>query len=217
MFLKNPDEIETTIQKIHFTIFAFPKNSTFPAIQKAINISPNEKNSITIENIHNIEDIVRTKQPTALIITINHADRMTHSAQNCFSKLLEEPGHHIHFVFLSHQPNKLLPTVRSRAHIFHLKSDTKINSPPSHDPKIINQAKQYISARPHQLAILSKNLAKDRDQALEILNAAIELLYKSYFKAPNPKFLKKLEKLEKTHDNINKNGHIRLQLVAGMV
>jgi len=184
---------------------------------KAIHITPNDKNNITIDEIHEIEQITRTKQEKDLIVAIDHADRMTEQAQNCFLKLLEEPGNRIHFVFLTHHANQLLATIRSRAHIFQFKQNIKINSPPEYDPEILALAKQYISATPSQLVPLSQNLSKDRDKALEMLDAAIELLYKSYFKTSNHKFLDKLSKLTKTHDNIEKNGHVRLQLVAGMI
>jgi len=217
MFLENPEQIPEAIEKVHFAIFELPKNTEFPDIKQVINISPNDKNSIIIDDIHDIEELVRTKQSSARIIAFHHADRMTINAQNCFLKLLEEPGHHIHFVFFTHRANQLLPTVRSRAQTFSLKQITKIDSPPDHDPKIITLAKKYISAPPRQLVPLSQTLAKDREQALDMLDTTIELLYKSYFKTGNPKFLDKLAKLTKTHDNIAKNGHVRLQLVAGML
>lgn len=217
MYLANPKEIPDTIAKAHFTIFDFPKNLSYPVIKKAINISPNEKNTITVEDIHNIENITRTKQTAPLTILISHADRMTEAAQNCFLKLLEEPGNQIHFVFFTHHSNQLLPTILSRAHTFQFKQTVKIDLPPDYDPKIIASAKQYISATPRQLAALSQSLAKDRSAALEMLDAATDLLYRSYFKTGNPKFLDKLANLLKTHENITKNGHVRLQLVAGMI
>jgi len=218
MFLKSPDQILQTVAKVHFAIFEFPKHLSFPDMPKAINISPNDKSSITIEDIHGIEQLVRTKQLSTLIVIVNHADRMTQQAQNCFLKLLEEPGDHIHFVFFVQSSlNKLLPTIRSRAHIFYLRSDAKIDAPPCADPETLALAKQYISATPRQLIALSATLAKNRETTLEMLDTAIELLYKSYFKTGNHKFLDKLEKLTNTHDNIAKNGHVRLQLVAGMV
>jgi hypothetical protein len=218
MFLNSPDQIPTTIERVHFVIFEFPKNLSFPNLPTAIiNILPNDKNNITIEDIHQIEEFVRTKQSTNFIVAVYHADRMTQQAQNCFLKLLEEPGDRIHFSFFTHHANQLLPTVRSRAHNFTIKSNPKINSPPECDAKLINLAKQYISATPRQLAPLSQTLSKDRTEALQMLDVAIELLYKSYFKTGNPKFLDKLTNLLKAHDNIKNNGHIRLQLVAAMI
>ncbi|MCL1839479.1 hypothetical protein FWF89_00550 [Candidatus Saccharibacteria bacterium] len=216
MFLKNTDKTLQIIEKFHFIIFELP-DSDFPSIPKAINITPNDKNNITIEDIHDIEQIVRTKQSSSFIITVSHADHMTEQAQNCFLKLLEEPGDHIHFAFFTQHLNQLLPTIRSRAQIFQQKSNIKIDSPLQHDQEIITLAKQYISSTPRQLASFSQTLAKNREKALEMLDVSIELLYKSYFKTGNPKFLDKLANLAKTYDNISKNGHVRLQLVAGMV
>jgi len=217
MLLNDPDKINDLIQTAHFLIFAFPQKLNLPNLRGAINITPNEKSIIPIDAIRNIEELVRTKQSSDLVITVNSAERMTEQAQNCFLKLLEEPGNHIHFVFFTESPGKLLTTVRSRAHIFYTKTDTKISSPPEHDPQTINLAKKYISLSAPQLIFLTKTLSKNREAALEMLSVAIELLYKSYFKTGNPKFLGPLERLVKTHDNISKNGHVHLQLVAGML
>jgi len=217
MFLKNAEQITQAIQQVHFAIFELPKTADFPTVKTAINITPNDKNHISIEAVHDLEQIVRTKQSTALIITIHHADRMTQQAQNCFLKLLEEPGSNIHFVFFTHHANQLLATVRSRAHLFELKQNIKIDTPPTYDKETIALAKQYISIAPQQLVSFSQTLSKDRGKTLEVLDAAIELLYKSYFKTGNAKFLDKLTKLTKTHDRIAQNGHVRLQLIAGMV
>ena len=46
---------------------------------------------------------------------------------------------------------------------------------------------------------------------------AIELAYKTYFLTGNTQFLQKLEKLLTISDNIAANGHVKLQLVAGML
>jgi len=217
MFLGNAEDIPAIIDRVHFSIFEFPADIDFPELPGAIIVSPGDKNNIAIEDIHDIEQLVRTKQSSPLIVAVHHAERMTPQAQNCFLKLLEEPGANIHFVFFVRNSNQLLPTIRSRAHVFYLKSSAKITTPPTANPETIALAKQYISATPRQLVTLSTSLARNRDQALDMLDVAIELLYKSYFKTGNPKFLGLLEKLDRTHENISRNGHVRLQLVAGMV
>lgn len=217
MLLKSPDQIPAVITGTHFSVIEFPTQTEFPRLSSAIAIQPNDKNNISIEEIHDIASLVRSKQFADLIIVLHHADHMTASAQNAFLKLLEEPGDHIHFAFFTHHASNLLPTIHSRAHVYTLASSAKILDPPQHDPKTIQLAKTYISATPAQLAALSQKLAKDRTQALTLLDAAIELLYKSYFQTKNPKLLAKLSKLLQTHAAISNNGHVRLQLVAGML
>lgn len=57
---------------------------------------------------------VRTIATEQRIIVIVDAERMTIQAQNAFLKLLEEPTTHTQFVLLSHAPEQLLSTIRSR-------------------------------------------------------------------------------------------------------
>jgi len=50
------------------------------------------------------------------MVIIDNAHTMTHEAQNAALKLLEEPPLDTLVVLITHQPQQLLPTVRSRAH-----------------------------------------------------------------------------------------------------
>lgn len=63
----------------------------------------------------------------------------------------------------------------------------------------------------------SKPAGSGRQKALDMLDAAITLLYKSYFATSNPQFLKKLEDLLATEEAIRQNGNVKLQLIAGVV
>jgi DNA polymerase-3 subunit delta' len=47
-------------------------------------------------------------------VIFREAERMNHAAQNALLKSLEEPPAHTLFVLTTHQPEALLPTVRSR-------------------------------------------------------------------------------------------------------
>lgn len=73
-----------------------------------------KKGSITIEMIRDLYDLLKTRTDRARLIVLRDADTMGIPAQNAFLKLLEEPGDGINFVLLSHKPNQLLPTIRSR-------------------------------------------------------------------------------------------------------
>lgn len=74
----------------------------------------NEGGTITVEMIRRLYEQTRTKQTTDQVIIIDDADRMSHGAQSAFLKLLEEPGSRVRFILTSHQPEKLLTTIRSR-------------------------------------------------------------------------------------------------------
>ncbi|MEW6612971.1 MAG: DNA polymerase III subunit delta' [Pseudomonadota bacterium] len=48
------------------------------------------------------------------VLLAEPAEAMHHYAANAFLKTLEEPGMHAQILLLSHEPNRLLPTIRSR-------------------------------------------------------------------------------------------------------
>ncbi len=73
-----------------------------------------EKGVISVDSIRRLYDMTKTIETGRRIIVIDYAERMGHQAQNAFLKLLEEPGKNTHFVLLSHDISKLLPTIRSR-------------------------------------------------------------------------------------------------------
>lgn len=70
--------------------------------------------SIGVELIRDLYETVRTKSQDKRVIIIDDADSMTHSAQNAFLKLLEEPSSQTYFILLSHHADRLLPTIQSR-------------------------------------------------------------------------------------------------------
>ena len=72
------------------------------------------KGVIAIEQIRRLYDTLRTNPANGRIVIIDFADRMGAPAQNAFLKLLEEPPARTQFVLLSHYPERLLPTIRSR-------------------------------------------------------------------------------------------------------
>lgn len=77
-------------------------------------VEPDEKGTITIEVVRNLYISTRMKQNEMTVIVIDDVDAMSLPAQNAFLKLLEEPTTQTTFILTSHQPQTLLPTVRSR-------------------------------------------------------------------------------------------------------
>ncbi|WP_116133097.1 DNA polymerase III subunit delta' [Tropicimonas sp. IMCC34043] len=51
------------------------------------------------------------------VVIIDAADEMNPSAANAVLKLLEEPPARAHLLLISHQPSRLLPTIRSRCRV----------------------------------------------------------------------------------------------------
>ena len=70
--------------------------------------------TISVDMIRRLYHQTRAKRTSDHVIIIDDADRMSAGAQAAFLKLLEEPNEHTHFILTSHQPQKLLATIRSR-------------------------------------------------------------------------------------------------------
>ncbi|MFZ1250426.1 MAG: hypothetical protein WAR37_03210 [Candidatus Microsaccharimonas sp.] len=87
-----------------------------------------EKGTVTVESIRRLYDTSRTIEPRSRTIIIDYAERMAVPAQNAFLKLLEEPPHDTRFILLSHEPARLLPTIRSRVQEIALRPITTAQS-----------------------------------------------------------------------------------------
>jgi len=224
MQLNNLDEVTTLATQNNFSIFELPLGTDFAAILPAsVHITPDEdKNTIDITKIRELANITQAKQSHDFYIVVENAETMNQNAANAFLKVLEEPNDKLHFVFLSNNTSQLLPTIKSRASNYCLKNESKISDAPNYDEETLVLAKQYLSATKANLPELVDKIAKlnkdsSRLGAIKVLECAIELAYKSYFLTGNSQFLQKLEKLLIVSDNLAANGHVKLQLVAGML
>ncbi len=221
MQLNNLDNVPTIVKKAGFAIFEIPEGDFSQILPKAIHAKPNDKGYYSVDEIREVFSYVRGKQSEDQIIVFEEAETINTNGINAFLKNLEEPNEHTHFVFLVRSAAKLLPTVISRAHNYYLPHISKISDAPNIDPEILALAKKYISATPQQLPKIAADIAKDktdaRAKAIAVIDASIQLLYKSYFITGNTTFLTKLDNLLKTQEALNSNGHIKLQLVANML
>ena len=221
MQLNNLDSIQTIATKAGFAIIEAPEANFAEILPKAYHAQPNEKGIYAKEDIDNLSNLVHGKQQDDLIIVLENAEVMNENAANTFLKTLEEPGDHIHFVFLVRNDAEILPTIKSRAHNYYLPKASKIEDKPNFEPEIMNLAKKYIAATPTDLPKLAAEIAKDkndaRGKAIKVVDASIQLLYKSYFLTGNNAFITKLDKLLGVYEALQANGHIKLQLVAGML
>ncbi len=219
MFFNSLDEIKDIAKHNGTSIFVLPSDANFE-IKNTIILEPQEKSIITIGQVHEILDLLNVKQTNDRFIVIRPADKMGVEAANAFLKNLEEPNEKVHFILVTDSPSKLLPTILSRASIYFMREDLKGRDEIKAKPEVKDLAKKLITAKPTDLPEIAEKISKHKDgvrnYTLEILGVAIEMLYKSYYLTGKIAFIKKLPKFLKTYENIEKNGHIKLHLVADL-
>lgn len=93
------------------------------------NVDPSSSGVIRAVQIRDLISHAINKTHSERVYIIDDADRMNHTAQNSFLKLLEEPAPHVHFLLVSHHSERLLPTVLSRVQTLRV-------SPISHDQSL---------------------------------------------------------------------------------
>ena len=219
MFFDSAAQILKIAQSCGTSIFVLPDDVQVE-FKNAIILKPEDKSVITIEQVREALSKFTTKQTADQYIVIRPADLMNDQSANAILKNLEEPGDNVHFVLVTSQPSKLLPTILSRANVYILRQDFDVKKITAADDKKKVLAKKLIAARPNELYTVSQEIAGKKDQVrnytLDILAIAIEMLYKTYFINHKEIFLKKLPKFLTAYENISKNGNIKLHLVADL-
>lgn len=79
--------------------------------------SKRPSNQIRVDDIRALDDFLHLTphgEGAARVIWIHPADSLNTAAANALLKVLEEPPSYTHFLLLTHQPAKLLPTILSR-------------------------------------------------------------------------------------------------------
>ncbi len=123
--LKNgPDDSSPDIfgEALDASVSAVPALDTWESGTIRI-LRPRAKSRIiTVEEIRDLEHTLQLASgPTTYKIgVITHADRLRESAENAFLKTLEEPPPQTLLMLLTAQPQRLLPTIRSRCVHIHL-------------------------------------------------------------------------------------------------
>ena len=87
-----------------------------------------ESGVISVDSIRRLYELTKTIETGKRVIVIDYAERMASQAQNAFLKLLEEPGVNTHFILLTHEPSRLLPTIQSRAQRVDIRPISKTQS-----------------------------------------------------------------------------------------
>ncbi len=221
MFFDNPDQIPEIAARTNCSIFAINPNVHKFKIKNSIVISPLEnKVTISIDQIREVVNATRSKRRKDFFFIISPADVMTPEAANALLKTIEQPPEHYHFILLTKMPSALLPTVLSRSQVYFLRKPIDFTEPPKTTPQIKNLAKQLLAAKPQDLPSLAQTIAEykpgPRQFALQIIEAAIEMLFKTFCQTHQGKWLDKIPKFITAYENISQNGHVKLHLVADL-
>lgn len=220
MFFESPEEILEIAGRQGCAIFVVPREVPVE-IKNAIVLAPEGKSLITIEQVRETTGRLNVKQISEQYVIVRPADALGDEAANAFLKNLEEPREHVHFVLVTDALSRLLPTILSRAAVYFLRDKLDVKSGIKAEAKVKDLAKRLIVARATDLVGVAEEICKKKDgvrgYALEILAVAIEMLYKSYFITGKEVFVKKIPKFLQAYENIEKNGHVKLHLVADLI
>lgn len=220
MFFDSLTDIEKISSQVGTAIFVLPSNTEF-SIKNAVFYQPEEKTVISIEQMRKMIASLSTKQLENRFVVIRPADKLGIDAENAILKTLEEPGENVHFVLVTDNPSKLLPTILSRGALFIWRGGVSQIDKISADKKVMELARRLVIARPADLVGIANDLTSKKDGVrafvLEVLAVAIEMSYKSYFKTGKAGFLTKIPKLITAYENVERNGHIKLHLVADLI
>ena len=110
MFFDNIGEVLNIAKRCSTAVFVVP-DSISVDIKNAIILKPEQKSVITVEQIRDVLKTVSNKQIHDQFIIIRPADLMSDVAANAILKNLEEPVEKIHFLLITENVSRLLPTV----------------------------------------------------------------------------------------------------------
>ena len=219
MFFDDVSEILKISSTVSCAIFVVPKDVAVE-IKGATLLKPEDKSIITIEQVKSLLSSLQLRQVTDQYIIIRPAELLGEEAANAFLKNLEEPKGKVHFVLVTDEPSSLLPTILSRSMIYFLRQPCLIDSEIKVDAGVKDLAKRLMVARGVDLVRIADEVSSAKENKREftllVVATAIEMLYKSYFITKKEIFVRKLPKFLELYENIEKNGHIKLHLVADL-
>lgn len=219
MFFNDVKEIQNIASRTGCAVFVVPNNEAVE-IKNAIILEPTTKTVISIDDVKDLILRLNIRQTSDTFVLIRPADTLGLDSANALLKNLEEPGENVHFVLVTSNASKIIPTILSRSSIYFLKKNVPVDGPIDADSKTMDVAKRLVVAKPADLPALAEEITKTKDgvkqKALNILGTAVEILYKSYYKTGKDVFIKKLPKFLTAYENIDKNGHVKLHIVADL-
>ncbi|EEE38724.1 DNA polymerase III subunit delta [Rhodobacteraceae bacterium KLH11] len=92
------------------------------AITRSVNDQGRLRNEIVVDDIRKLGRFfgLSSADGGRRVVIVDAADEMNVSAANALLKMLEEPPAHTTLLLISHQPSRLLPTIRSRCRTLRL-------------------------------------------------------------------------------------------------
>ena len=92
-------------------------------IRRSLNDEGRLRAEIVVDDIRRLSDFFHLSAPDGghRVVIVDAADDMNRSASNALLKMLEEPPAATTILLVSHQPSRLLPTIRSRCRNLRLK------------------------------------------------------------------------------------------------
>lgn len=220
MFFDDLNEVSKIAATVSCAVFVLP-NDTEINLKNAQILQPESKASITIEQVQKLIKELITTQKTDRFVAIRPAELLTEPAANAILKTLEEPQEKVHFLLITSEPSRLLPTILSRAETFVWRGGRSGITEIKADFMAKELAKKLLVAKPTELVTVADEITEKKDGvrewALLILATAVEMAYKSYFITGKKAFLLKIPKLIAAHENISLNGHIKLHLVVDLI
>ena len=218
MFFGTVDEIGKIARRTGTAVFVMP-DEVAVEIKNALVLAPEEKTTITIEQVREVLARLSVRQVTEQYIIIRPAELLGEEAANALLKSLEEPGEKVHFVLITDSPSRLLPTILSRAAVYLMREEVDFAGVKAEE-KVKVLAKRLMVARGAELVAVAEEICKKKDgmraYTLNVVGVAIEMLFKSYFMTGKEVFIKKLPKFLEAYEAISRNGHIKLHLVADL-
>lgn len=201
---------------------------------------------IYIDDIRNLQIAVRAgKKNIRTIVVLRDASKITLQAQNALLKLLEEPRHNLHFLLMTHLPEQLLATIRSRCHItIYSAPNESIDIPVEHaarinfmaggqqtevkklvhdsryfeqQSKLFEAAKKFVGGSRYDKLILAKEYSASRDKTLAFIGVTLQM-YSTLIKSnPSEKLVREAALLLDTETLVKQNANAKLQLLRLVV
>lgn len=109
------------------------------------------RSEIVVDQIREVtkDSVVTPNEAPCKVYIFPEAETLNTSAQNAFLKLLEEPPKGVYFLLCTHNPDKLLPTVRSRCGTYYIGGESGKG-----DEALTALAEEYLSALGDELTLL---------------------------------------------------------------
>lgn len=138
-----------------------------------VEIAPSKKTSKASIKKERIEEVLRAAAMTdyaggGKVFVFSDFDTTTVEGQNALLKVLEEPPAKTRFLLLSESPEKILPTVRSRAGFLDLKSEEAL-----YDPERRHKSYRLVEkvlSRPEEVFLARGFFEEEKDHLPEIFD-----------------------------------------------